>query len=110
MSYHEAELTEKGRKALEETDFSGIEGMPIRTFAALMSVLAMAKNGLSLTEMTEEFHSSVRSQGSQMDYQTADNLIESLVNVLVSKGYLRMVSDRPEEEPPSAFSDFKDHF
>ena len=102
--YDEVELTEKGRKVLEDRDIEIPSQLPETAKIGLMSVLAMTRAGHSVSDMVEDF-----SQHSNMDIQSADALFESLVNYLVSTGYLRWIPCE-DEEPPEAFSDFKDHF
>ena len=103
--YNEVELTNKGRKVLEVGDIEIPSQLPQTAKIGLMSVLAMTRAGHSVTDMVEDF-----SQHSNMDIQSADALFESLVNYLVSTGYLKWIPCEGMDEPPEAFSDFKDHF
>ena len=103
-NYDEVELTEKGRKVLEDRDIEIPPQLPETAKIGLMSVLAMTRYGHSVSDMVQDF-----SQHSNMDIQSADALFESLVNYLVSTGYLRWIPCEAEE-PPEAFSSFKDHF
>ena len=103
-NYDEVELTEKGRKVLEDRDIEIPPQLPETAKIGLMSVLAMTRYGHSVSDMVQDF-----SQHSNMDIQSADALFETLVNYLVGTGHLRWIPCE-DEEPPEAFSDFKDHF
>ena len=104
-SYNEVELTNKGRKALEDGDIEIPSQLPQTAKIAMMAIIAMARHGHSVSDMVEDF-----AQHSHMDIQSADSLFESIVAYLVSTGYLRYIEDFEDEEPPEAFSDFKDYF
>ena len=101
----EVELTEKGRRALENQDLDlpkSLRGPSVKI--SLLAVLALTRNGFSVSEMVEALM-----EFSEADIQRADNLVETLVNWLARAGYLRWICI-DEGEVPEAFEDFKDHF
>jgi len=103
-SYNEVELTEKGRKVLEDRDIETPPQLPQSAKVQLLAVLAMTRAGHSVSDMVTD-----AVEIGHIDIQSADALFESLVNYLVSTGHLRWIPCE-DEEPPEAFSDFKDHF
>jgi hypothetical protein len=104
--FDEIELTNKGRRALEDQHVEIHASFPsyIKTSPAFLMILAMTRAGLSVSDMTRDF-----AESSGMDIQSADSLIESLVQYLEATGYVKWIPCE-EEEPPEAFSGFKDHF
>ena len=103
--YDEVELTNKGRKALEEGDLTeDLTNIDPKLKFPLLSVLAMTKAGHSITDMVAD---AVVLSGRNI--QEVDVFFEGLVLYLVNKGYLRYIQS-DEEEPPEFMSDFKDHF
>ena len=104
--YNELELTNKGRRALEDEDIEIPSILSPDLKVQFLMVLAMTRSGLDISDMTRDL---VEASGGRMELQMADSLIESLVNYLESKGYVRWIPCE-DEEPPEAFGEFKDYF